>query len=387
MSSMAIYKIQKNRLDNSIMKLLNDLVDHKDFSEHRKLNILNEEKLTKINKEFQILHKEWRFKNNSNKLNRSIINSMHKYSLKLKFELNLALEMAKNSQKILDEVQDTEEEMYAIDIKITNKNYAKEIEIILEKIKQYDELYYLINKEKFEKFSVTTIEQKLKLFYDNLKLEYGKIKVMAIWTNIYKESLLTFKNEEPIKNDPNLTHSIDSLLDQNQISENMYDQLYHKIQVKLTSAHEQQEKSLEADKIVTALEKLNYLVIDNNKENIVDKLSKKEKVELAVKDKDYMVVVRFNNDNNLLTRFVRVVGDKKDIERLSSSEKLKDTENLKKWCKHQKDFMRYINHNGLDIDQTIVEDDENELLYVVDVGSKKEQQKNIQKKEGDMYNG
>ena len=389
-------------------KLLKELRQNKEFTKHRELNILNEKKLIEINKEFNALYLEWKLGKTSNELRELIIDSMHQYILKLKVQLNLILdkkimeeerlraeeERLKIKKEVSKYIQTIEEETFTV---ITNNNinmkyktylYNKEIETILKRIKKYDIDFYVSQKVKFEKLLHKNIEQKLKLFYDNLKLEYGKIKVVAIWTNVYKESLESFKMEDAIKNDPDLMHSIDFLLDQNQISEDMYDQLYRMIQTKVTSVQEQEEKSLEADKIITALEKLNYLVIDDNKEKIVDKLSKYEKVELSVKDKNYKVVVKFNNDNNLLTRFVHVVQNKKDIGRLSTSEKLKDVENMKKWCKHQKGFMEYMNQDGFEIDQRIVEDEESELLYVVDANLKGERQSNyVHKKEGDMHNG
>ena len=414
MSSMSSYTVgsiaSKKRVFNDWLsyyqenekKLLRELKWNWEFRIHRKRNILNKNKLVEIQKEFQTLYMSWRVETVSNNLRQSIISSMNQYILKLKVQLNDALDyeaLQKERLRIKKEIEEQErlnrekklrikkeiseqarsieEEIYEVIIPNVNskiKTYIKEVDFMLERAKKYDQDFYARQKEKFEKLLDTSFEQKLKLFYDNLRLEYGKIKTNAIWTNVYKESLESFKTEEPINNDPDLMHSIDSLLEQKQISENMYDQLYAKIQEKITFFQENQTETLEADRIIAALEKLNYLVIDENKEQIVEKLSKQEKVEIPVKDKDYRVVVKYNHDDTLLTRFVRVVQDKKDIERLSASEKLQDTENLKKWCKHQKDFIQYLNHDDLELEQTIIEDDESEVLYIVDKNLKKETQ-------------
>lgn len=99
---------------------------------------------------------------------------------------------------------------------------------------------------------------------------------------------------------------------------------------------------------------------------MIKKLINKEKVSLSVKNKDYKVVLALNKNNTLLTRFIKTVNSESDITNITSSPRIIDNENLKKWCSLQKIFQEKLKSTGIELVQNIIEDDEHDVLYVVD---------------------
>jgi len=385
-SAQRVYEGWLKYFNQNKIKLMKELRKDSEFYQYRQSSILNEKRLVEIEDEFQLIYKYWNIKTASNMLRESIINRMHQYILKLKVELPMTYDHMIVKQEVSKYLQNLKEESYNIKTLVSKEdNDQKEIvkakiSLMLVKMKLYDSVLYARYKKMFESFTDSISEQKIKLFYDDLKIKYGKIKVETIWTKVYKSSLETFKKAEDMKNNLDLLNSIEGLCNQKQITESNYNKLYKRIQEKIISEHNK-KKNVDVDTIVTALEQLNYLVIDENRDQIVSKLSNKKKVELSVKDKDYRVVIKLNDDNKLLTRFVRVVKHKEDVKRLSTSERLQDAENLKKWCRHQKDFMHNLKGDGSEIDQTIIEDEESEILYVVDSSKEVIQRNNRYTKE------
>ncbi len=211
--------------------------------------------------------------------------------------------------------------------------------------------------------------QKAKLFLDDLKLEYGKIKSSYLWTEVYRERLNEFFQQLKTlnTNDLNIITDINKILQSQIINEITYDNIFERIQ---NEFEVQIEKAALASQVIASLEELNYVVI-SDKEQLIAKLFNKEKIALPVVGQTYQVVVALNKKNTLLTRFVKTVSSQKDIENVSTSDKLQDKENLKKWCSLQETFQENLKKAGINTVQEIIEDEESDVLYIVDSSSNK----------------
>lgn len=345
-------------------KLLKELSNDEKFHELRKLGIINEELLKDIKLKFKNIYSMWKIENVSDYRRESIIKRMDTYILNLKVKLNSSFDLEVIKAEILKFSQTLKEDMssqkYSTATSV-KKDYTGGITIYLERLKKYDEELYNIKKLQSKKIDDMT-SQKAKLFFDSLKLDYGKSKTDYFWSIAYKESISKLSKELIGRK---LQAEIDDFITLSKVGEDSYDILFKKIQDELMFEKQRKEFSLY---ITSSLEKLNYVVID--KDDIADKLSQREKVVLPVINQDYQVVVALNNDNKILTRFIKTVKEQKDIDNLTSSQRLLDKEHLKKWCHIQSKLQENLQCFSMEVEQKIIEDKESDILYIVDKSTK-----------------
>lgn len=295
-------------------------------------------------------------------LERKIIAEKKEYQKRVKEKLEK--QYFENSNKILNNV---EEEKYQLNqnIKTTNQEIknVENVSIIFEDLNKWDKTISEHYQNEFKKIkNIQT--QKGRLFLDTLKRIHSQLKVNFRWSEIYKNELVSLQKEllsnESKNND--LIQDIENILKHNFIDENKYYEIFQRIQEEIEF---HKFNIAFTNNIVLALEELDYLVIDDNKE-LIKKLINKEKVSLSVKDKDYKVVLALNKNNTLLTRFIKIVANDSDLNNITSSQRIIDNENLKKWCSLQKEFQEKLKLTGTEVLQNIIEDDEHDVLYIVD---------------------
>ncbi len=298
-------------------------------------------------------------------LERQIIVEQKEYQKRV--EEKLEKQYFENSNKILNNV---EEEKYQFnqDIKMINQEIVnvENISIIFEDLNKWDRTIYDYYQNEFKKIKDVQT-QKGRLFLDTLKRIHSQTKVKFRWSEIYKNELVILQKKlltnQPKNND--LIQDIENILKHNFIDENKYYEIFQRIQEEIEFHKYNTDFT---NNIVIALEQLDYLVIDDNKE-LIKKLINKEKVSLSVKNKDYKVVLALNKNNALLTRFIKTVNSESDINNITSSQRIIDNENLKKWCSLQKIFQEKLKSTGTEVLQNIIEDDEHDVLYIVDKNS------------------
>lgn len=291
---------------------------------------------------------------------------------KIAFEKKLLLikKLEDEKNERINFLNNMKEDEFEINIASVDKksehNYIDDILEILEKLKEFDIELYELKRNQFNQLKNHT-SQKAKLFLDDLKLEYGKIKSSYLWTEVYRESLNEFFQQLKTlnTNDLNIITDINKILQSQIINEITYDNIFERIQ---NEFEVQIEKAALASQVIASLEELNYVVI-SDKEELIAKLFNKEKIALPVVGQTYQVVVALNKKNTLLTRFVKTVSSQKDIENVSTSDKLQDKENLKKWCSLQETFQENLKKAGINTVQEIIEDEESDVLYIVDSSS------------------
>jgi hypothetical protein len=284
------------------------------------------------------------------------------FEQKQKDEKNERVNFLNNIEEDFHQTKDTSIQVHS------ETNYLEAITQTLNNLKEFDTELYEFKQNQLNKFKNIT-SQKAKLFLDDLKLEYAKAKSNYLWTAVYKESIKELYQQLNIANinDPSLKNDIEYMLISRSIDEKNYDDIFDRIHNELEI---QKEKIALATQIIASLEELNYVVI-SDKEQLTTKLLNKEKVMLPVNNQAYQVAIALNKDNSILTRFVKTVSSQKDIENVSTSDKLQDNDNLKKWCSLQAVFQESLKKVGIDTVHEIIEDDESDVLYIVDSSSTK----------------
>lgn len=201
--------------------------------------------------------------------------------------------------------------------------------------------------------------QRAKLLIEEIKLIYAKNKRILIKTQIYKEELYKLYSKT---SNPKLKNKLENLIKQKTFTKKEYENLYMTVtkDILLNESLEKQKSSL-VRSISKLLKDTNYVII-NNEEDFINRLSNSKRIIVPVKDDDYKVVIQINDNNEILTRFVKIIDDKKNI---STSEKLKDKSELKKWCSIQKKVYEELSKN-FHISTKIIEDDESDILYIID---------------------
>jgi hypothetical protein len=260
-------------------------------------------------------------------------------------------------------------------------NYLDAITKTLNNLKEVDTELYEFKQNQLNKLKNVT-SQKAKLFLDDLKLEYAKAKSNYLWTAVYKESIKELYQQLNMTNtnDLSLKNDIENMLISRFIDEKNYDDIFDRIHNELEI---QKDKIALATQIIASLEELNYVVI-SDKEQLTTKLLNKEKVMLPVNNQAYQVAIALNKDNSILTRFVKTVSSQKDVENISTSDKLQDNDNLKKWCSLQAVFQESLKKVGIDTVQEIIEDEESDVLYIVDSSSNKHHSHQITKEKREL---
>jgi hypothetical protein len=214
--------------------------------------------------------------------------------------------------------------------------------------------------------------QRAKLIFDEIKLIYTKRKKELIKTKIYKEELSKFKpkiNKEELKKD------LENILKKQIITKKEYENIFIKITKEIILNEKiTDQKKLLAEKLSKSLKETHYTIIENEKE-FINNIINNKRIILPIKNENYRVVVQLNKNNELLTRFIKIVDNKKNI---STSEKLKDKSELKKWCNIQKKVYEKLSKD-FKLNIKIVEDDEADILYIID--DKKNQNQRMKKVE------
>jgi len=211
--------------------------------------------------------------------------------------------------------------------------------------------------------------QRAKLLLDEIKLIYAKRKKELIMTEIYKEELnklysktINYKYKK----------ELEKTLQKKIITKKEYEKLFLKLKKSILLQEQiKKDTKLLATDLSKLLNETNYTIIENEQE-FIDKFSHHKRIIIPIKNTEYKVIMQLNKNNEILTRFVKVVSENN----LSTSEKLRDKSELKKWCNIQKKIYEKIREN-FDININIIEDEESDVLYVID--NEKKISKNLSK--------
>ncbi len=246
---------------------------------------------------------------------------------------------------------------------------VEKIESILEKIHDYDNVLYQQKNKEFEKI-IHASKQKQEFFYDSLKLDYAKIKSDYMWTQTYKQSIQVMY--ESYKNSISLSEEMEQefhdFLNFKHISENKYNEMFEKLH---NVIEDQKYKEELIGEVVKTLNELDYLIVENV-EDIATKLLGREKVIFSTKMDEYKVVFVLNRQNKLLTRFVKIVDKSDEIGNMTSSQKIRDKENVKRWCEVQRQLQKKLHDSEYEVDLNIIEDEESDILYMINRDNLKE---------------
>ena len=307
--------------------------------------------------EERYLHEGRKRKNNLyevelNKKRRELVASIKEEKIKVSGRIEKGIDKNELKQQVLLEVYDALTELNTYSQKLYNQKLSE-----LEKIKNAS-------------------KQKIEFFYSSLKLDLGKAKSDYVWTRTYKKSIedvLNRLNNNISSIDEDLSKKIEKFLTLDFIDEHRYDELFMLIQ---TTIEEQIFREEMASILTKALETLDYVVVDNLTD-VAAKLINREKVILSTDSNEYKIVIVLNKENTILTRFVRIVEDEKEIRNATTSQKIVDKEHVKKWCASQTLLQEQLESLGLDLDLNIVEDENSDILYMID--RDKENNRNKQK--------
>ncbi len=344
-------------------KLLEDLKNEPIYKSLWIYDILNEDRLECIKSEFKNLYSDWTYEKISDTLREKIIKDMESYIYRIKEnlikeELDLNTELMNHT--ILEQ-----------DLKEKNIDYLKTINFYLEKIKYLDENLFNKNKKYLDEIKNFS-SQKATILINNLRISFFELNRSNIKADLQKNNILTMYNSLQnfeIEIDQNLIKRIENFLKYDYRNENIYNSLYKSMQEKYEYLERLKIEKEYINNIIISLKKLDYLVIDDEL-NLENKLKSNESIILDTKDENYSIILKFNNENKLLTRFARKVFSEEDIENITDFQKIIDNENLKKWCLISKELLNYEMVTEL----KVVEDDEADIMYYVDRNKSRKKQ-------------
>ena len=334
-----IYKLKE--LESETLEELNKKIDRIDneFSKIEKSNDLIED-IEIIRDELKKEFNSWEDKYSKVNQYQTLLDN-YKQSIK-------KLEIRDSIDNILDGIEEQSVEI----ISPTNRLISS-INEFREKIKKYDSNY--------TKFSNITSfsKDKLKMVFESIKLDYGKAKEIAIWSNIYREDLVKLSKLE--LNDE-VQNNITSLQNQDIISKNEFKSIADEINEIII---QKQERAILVEALRDNLNSMGYSVI--NEESSINKLENGEIIYLDTDEDDYKIMIKLNRDMNLTTRVVRVVATSKERENITSYQREKDREVAKKWCSNYDKLSNLLKVNAIEIDTTLrIEPEDDNLTYIVD---------------------
>lgn len=321
--------------------------------------VLDQNRIDQIGEKFKSLYIDWFYEDKTSILGEKILEEINLFIYELKRDLiNEGINFIPETEEVLPKESED---------KIIKEEYTEKINFFLGKIKSINSDIYFEKKEEFNDL-ISLSSQKIKLFYNSLRLLYIDLKKEKQQIEYYRESISNFYEKLKNKklNDLELIGKIENFLKDINIDENSYNKLHLEMQTVyqlLINKDFEQEK---VANIINALKDLNYFVLDEDNTKLINSLQKGENITLNVKQKNYAVLIKLSKKNQILTRFVKKIKTNYDYNNITDSEKIIDNDNLKYWCTLANELGQDLQNKNIFINRKIIENDEKDILYVVD---------------------
>lgn len=215
---------------------------------------------------------------------------------------------------------------------------------------------------------------RLKLIKENVKLVYSRLKEDISLTIIFKERLNSIKLELSALNTPEqYFETIDNLLKQTIIKRPEFTDVLNKINAFVISEENKKLKSSFLRKSSEILNKMGYSLISENEISGVDS---GKIVYIDTKWPDYKVMVKTNENGELVTRLARETADMVSSENNSVYQKQKDCEIAEQWCADYDNFLVELKKAGIDYSVILRKELENEdIIRIPKRGTRRRSEK------------
>jgi len=232
-----------------------------------------------------------------------------------------------------------------------------------EKIKKYDLAY-----SRFGDIASLS-EERLKMVLESIKLDYGKAKEVAIWSEMYREDLAKLA---VLELGSEVGSKISTLQNQERITQEEFRSIADEVNAIILA---KQERAIALNKLKESLDAMGYSVVNENES--LQKLENGEMVYLDTHEEDYKIMLKFNPQTmDITTRIVRVVATQEERENISSYQKEKDLQAAHRWCSRHDKLTHLLKINGIELNTKLrIEPQYNDLTYIVDasIASQKSQ--------------
>jgi len=352
---------QLKELESEKLEAMNAKIEQikEQFSTIEKNETLDEQaqKMCEIEQKLQGEFDSWEDKYSMVSAYQSTLDSYQK-SLK-------AIAVKKGIEELIEGV---EEQSVAI-LTPTQKLMAS-IDEFKEKIAKYDASY-----ERFEDIT-TQSKEKLQMVLDSIKLDYGKAKEIAIWSDIYKEDLAKLASLEL---SAEVQERISLLQKQERITKEAFQSIADEVNAIILA---QQERAILIEALKDNLGTMGYSVVDEA--STIRKLENGEIIYLDTDEEDYKIMLKLSDEMKISTRVVRIVATQEAKENVTSYQRQEDIEAAKKWCSSYDRLTNLLRVNGIEVDTTLrVEPQDDTVLYMVDKSLATKESKESAKEGGD----
>lgn len=241
-------------------------------------------------------------------------------------------------------------------------------ESLLNQIKYYsNKIITVINDAhiiKLENEAQTCVDiERLKLIKEQIKLKYSGLKEEISWTIIYKEQLNAVKLELAELNTPaQYFEKIEKLLKQTIISKNNFTDLIQNINDFITSSSNEKIKKSFIQKSSEILIEMGYSLITETDANHIDS---GKIVYLDTKWTDYKIMIKTNENGELVTRLARETDVPDSAENQTVYQRQKDKEIAAKWCSDYDQYLNELKNHGIDYSVVLRKEPENEDVICI----------------------
>ncbi|MEA2027815.1 MAG: hypothetical protein U9N49_02415 [Campylobacterota bacterium] len=272
-------------------------------------------------------------------------------------------------QKGIEELIEGVEEQ-SVEILSPTQKLLLAIDEFKEKIKKYDASY--------ARFSdiTTQSKDKLKMVLESIKLDYGKAKEIAIWSDIYREDLAKLAKLE-------LTDEVEGKITALQKQERISKEAFQSIADEINEIMiKRQERAILLERLKESLDGMGYSVIEE--EGTMSKLENGEIIYLDSDDDNYKIMLKLSDEMKMTTRVVRMVATQEEKDNVTSYQRLEDIQAAHRWCSSYDRLTNLLRANGIEVDTTLrIEPEDDTVLYMVDESRAPKAQKESEKEGGD----
>jgi|GEM_PF-1969086 len=339
-------------------------------------------KIERITKEFEAITKDETLSDEAQKMDEiaqklqgEFASWEDKYSLVSQYQSSLdnyqkslkSIAVQKGIEELIENVEEQN-----VEILSATQKLIVAIDEFKAKITKYDASY-----NRFADIT-TQSKDKLKMVLESIKLDYGKAKEIAIWSDIYREDLAKLAKLELTDE---IQGKITTLQNQERISKEAFQSIADEINAIILA---KQERAVLIEALKENLNGMGYSVV--NEESTITKLENGEIVYLDTDEDEYKIMLKLNSNMDMTTRVVRMVATQEEKENISSYQREKDIEAGKKWCSSYDKLTNLLKINGIELDTTLrIEPEDDDLTYIVDTSLATKAQKESKKEGGDRF--
>ncbi len=205
--------------------------------------------------------------------------------------------------------------------------------------------------------------QRVSAVRDQVKLVYQKAHSRMVLSSFFKDRLIALR--ATLSPDNPLTGRLGRAIEEAVVERGLFQELSEAVEKHHLGEFDEEMKLGIREKVSSALDRLNYVVIDDDeRKEIVDRLSESRMALLNTKYDDYKLLLRMGKDDALSIRLVRVVQNLKERENISEFQKQKDTDLKNEWC-HNVDLLReHLEAMGIIVNQKLRLEDDVQYLTI-----------------------